>query len=229
MAEGARILVIDDEPQIRRFLRVSLEAHDFRILEAASGQEGIRIAALEKPDAVILDLGLPDLDGQAVIARLREWSRVPIIVLSVRADETDKIAALDAGADDYVTKPFGTGELLARIRAALRHAAGVASGAPLLSIGALQLDLERRLVTLAGEPVKLSPKEYELLKLMVQNGGKVLTHQFILREVWGKAHEQDVQYLRVFARQLRQKIEADPAQPRLLLTEPGVGYRFAAE
>jgi two-component system KDP operon response regulator KdpE len=229
MAEGARILVIDDEPQIRRFLRVSLEAHDFRILEAASGQEGIRIAALEKPDAVILDLGLPDLDGQAVIARLREWSSVPIIVLSVRADETDKIAALDAGADDYVTKPFGTGELLARIRAALRHAAGVASGAPLLSIGALQLDLERRLVTLAGEPVKLSPKEYELLKLLVQNAGKVLTHQFILREVWGKAHEQDVQYLRVFARQLRQKIEADPAQPRLLLTEPGVGYRFTAE
>lgn len=229
MADGAHLLVIDDEPQIRRFLRVSLEAHDFRISEAATGQEGIRLAALEKPDAVILDLGLPDMDGQAVIARLREWSRIPIIVLSVRADEGDKIAALDAGADDYVTKPFGTGELLARIRAALRHAAGVASGAPVLSIGGLQVDLEKRLVTLNGELVRLSPKEYDLLKLLVLHAGKVLTHQFILREVWGKAHEQDVQYLRVFARQLRQKIETDPARPQLVLTEPGVGYRLASD
>ncbi|MFC3675451.1 response regulator [Ferrovibrio xuzhouensis] len=229
MAEGAAILVIDDEPQIRRFLRVSLEAHGFRILEATSGQEGLRLAALEKPDLVVLDLGLPDMDGQAVLGRLREWTTLPVIVLSVRADETDKIAALDAGADDYVTKPFGTGELLARIRAALRHTIGAGSGTAVFETGGLKVDLEKRLVSLRGEPVRLSPKEYDLLKLLVQHAGKVLTHQFILRQVWGPAHESDVQYLRVFARQLRQKIEADAAQPQLLLTEPGVGYRLNAE
>lgn len=229
MADGACILVVDDEPQIHRFLRVTLEAHDFRIVEAESGREGIRLAALEKPDAVILDLGLPDMDGQEAIARLREWSRVPIIVLSVRADEADKIAALDAGADDYVTKPFGTGELLARIRAALRHVAGSAAGAPVFTSGDLTVDLEKRLVTVGGNPVRLSPKEYDLLKLLVQHAGKVLTHRFILREVWGQAHEEDVQYLRVFARQLRQKIEDDPARPKRLLTEPGVGYRLQDE
>lgn len=229
MADGAKILVIDDEPQIRRYLRVSLEAHDFRILEAESGQEGLRLAALEKPDLVVLDLGLPDMDGQAVIARLREWSAVPVVVLSVRADETDKIAALDAGADDYVTKPFGTGELLARIRAALRHTVGASAGDPVFSIGDLKVDVEKRQVSLRGEPVKLSPKEYELLKLLAQHAGKVLTHQFILRQVWGPAHESDVQYLRVFARQLRQKIETDAARPQLLLTEPGVGYRLMVE
>ncbi|MBP7063210.1 response regulator [Ferrovibrio sp.] len=229
MAEGAAILVIDDEPQIRRYLRVSLEAHDFRILEADSAREGLRIAALSKPDLIILDLGLPDMDGQAVIARLREWSSIPVIVLSVRADEADKIAALDAGADDYVTKPFGTGELLARIRAALRHMVGATSGQPVFATGGLRVDLEKRLVSLHGEAVKLSPKEYDLLRLLVQHAGKVLTHQFILRQVWGQAHEHDVQYLRVFARQLRQKIEADPARPQLLLTEPGVGYRLSAE
>ncbi len=229
MAEGAAILVIDDEPQIRRYLRVSLEAHDFRILEADSAREGLRIAALSKPDLIILDLGLPDMDGQAVIARLREWSSIPVIVLSVRADEADKIAALDAGADDYVTKPFGTGELLARIRAALRHMVGATSGQPVFATGGLRVDLEKRLVSLHGAAVKLSPKEYDLLRLLVQHAGKVLTHQFILRQVWGQAHEHDVQYLRVFARQLRQKIEADPAQPQLLLTEPGVGYRLSAE
>lgn len=229
MADGAKILVIDDEPQIRRYLRVSLEAHGFAIVEAASGQEGLRLAALEKPDLVVLDLGLPDMDGQAVIARLREWSALPVVVLSVRADEADKIAALDAGADDYVTKPFGTGELLARIRAALRHTVGAAAGMPVFTTGELKVDLEKRQVSLRGEPVKLSPKEYDLLKLLVQHAGKVLTHQFILRQVWGPAHENDVQYLRVFARQLRQKIEADPARPQLLLTEPGVGYRLMAE
>jgi len=229
MADGARILVIDDEPQIRRFLRVSLEAHGFRISEAANGQEGIRLVALEKPDAVVLDLGLPDIDGQAVIARLREWSQVPVIVLSVRADESDKISALDAGADDYVTKPFGMGELLARIRAALRHVAGSAAGAPVFVSGGLSVDLEKRTVAVDGQPVRLSPKEYDLLKLLVQHAGKVLTHQFILRRVWGPAHENDVQYLRVFARQLRQKIEDDPAQPKRLLTEPGVGYRLTEE
>lgn len=229
MSDGACILVIDDEPQIRRFLRVTLEAHDFQIVEAANGQEGIRLAALKKPDAVILDLGLPDMDGQDVIARLREWSKLPIIVLSVRADESDKVAALDAGADDYVTKPFGTAELLARVRAALRHAAGVSSGAPVFTTGELSVDFEKRRVALAGAAVKLSPKEYDLLKLLVQHAGKVLTHQFILRQVWGPAHENDVQYLRVFARQIRQKIEADPAQPQLLLTEPGIGYRLISE
>lgn len=229
MAEGAAILVIDDEPQIRRFLRVSLEAHGFRIIEAASGQDGLRLAALEKPDLVVLDLGLPDMDGQAVLGRLREWTALPVIVLSVRADESDKIAALDAGADDYVTKPFGTGELLARIRAALRHTVGAGTGAAVFETGGLKVDLEKRQVSLRGEPVRLSPKEYDLLKLLVQHAGKVLTHQFILRQVWGPAHEADVQYLRVFARQLRQKIEAEPARPQLLLTEPGVGYRLNAE
>jgi two-component system KDP operon response regulator KdpE len=229
MADGAKILVIDDEPQIRRYLRVSLEAHGFGILEAASGQEGLRLAALEKPDLIVLDLGLPDMDGQSVIARLREWSTVPVVVLSVRADEADKIAALDAGADDYVTKPFGTGELLARIRAALRHTVGASAGTAVFTIGDLKVDLEKRQVFLRGEPVKLSPKEYDLLKLLVQHAGKVLTHQFILREVWGPAHESDVQYLRVFARQLRQKIEREPAKPQLLLTEPGVGYRLVPD
>lgn len=227
MADGAKILVIDDEPQIRRYLRVSLEAHGFGIVEAASGQEGLRLAALEKPDLIVLDLGLPDMDGQAVIARLREWSAVPVVVLSVRADEADKIAALDAGADDYVTKPFGTGELLARIRAALRHTVGASAGLPVFTTGELKVDLEKRQVFLKGEPVKLSPKEYDLLKLLVQHAGKVLTHQFILRQVWGPAHESDVQYLRVFARQLRQKIEVDPARPKVLTTEPGVGYRLS--
>lgn len=229
MADGACILVIDDEPQIRRYLRVSLEAHDFRILEASDGKEGLRQAALEKPDLVILDLGLPDMDGQEVIKRLREWTKVPVVVLSVRADEADKIAALDAGADDYVTKPFGTGELLARIRAALRHVIGASTGQAVFTIGPLKVDLEKRQVTLNGEAVKLSPKEYDLLRLLVQHAGKVLTHRFILRQVWGQAHEQDVQYLRVFARQLRQKIEADPARPQLLLTEPGIGYRLSYE
>jgi len=228
MADGAKILVIDDEPQIRRYLRVSLEAHGFGIIEASNGQEGLRLAALEKPDLIVLDLGLPDMDGQAVIARLREWSAVPVVVLSVRADEADKIAALDAGADDYVTKPFGTGELLARIRAALRHTVGASTGLPVFTTGELKVDLEKRQVFLKGEPVKLSPKEYDLLKLLVQHAGKVLTHQFILRAVWGPAHENDVQYLRVFARQLRQKIEVDSAQPQLLLTEPGVGYRLVS-
>jgi len=226
MADGARILVVDDEPQIRRLLKVSLEAHDYRIVEAGSGQEGIRLAALEKPDLIVLDLGLPDLDGQDVIKRIREWSPTPIVVLSVRADESDKVAALDAGADDYVTKPFGTAELLARIRAALRHTVHAVAGAPVFISGDLQVDLEKRLVSVKGEPVRLSPKEYELLRLLVQHAGKVLTHQFILRQVWGAAHEHDVQYLRVFARQLRQKIEADSARPQLLLTEPGVGYRL---
>lgn len=229
MPDGACILVIDDEPQIRRFLRVSLEAHGFRIVEASGGQEGLRLAALEKPDLIVLDLGLPDMDGQSVIARLRDWAATPIIVLSVRADEADKVAALDAGADDYVTKPFGTGELLARIRAGLRHAVGSSSGSAVFQTGNLRVDLEKRQVFVGSDPVKLSPKEYELLKLLVQHAGKVLTHQFILRQVWGPAHEHDVQYLRVFARQLRQKIEVDPATPKLLLTEPGVGYRLAIE
>lgn len=229
MPDGASILVIDDEPQIRRYLRVSLEAHDFRILEAATAKEGLRLAALEKPDLMILDLGLPDMDGQEVIKRLREWSSMPVVVLSVRADEADKIAALDAGADDYVTKPFGTGELLARLRAALRHTIGAAAGQPVFTSGPLRVDLEKRQVAVNGDAVKLSPKEYDLLRLLVQHAGKVLTHQFILRQVWGPAHEHDVQYLRVFARQLRQKIEADPAQPQLLLTEPGVGYRLSLD
>jgi two-component system KDP operon response regulator KdpE len=221
-----RVLIVDDEPQIRRFLRTSLSAHGYQVLEASGGQEALVRLATEPPDVVLLDLGLPDLDGLDVTHRIREWSQVPIIVLSVRGQEGDKIAALDGGADDYVTKPFGLGELLARLRAALRHRLQSQVDAPVFQSGGLRVDLARRVVTVDGGEVKLTPKEYELLRVLVIHAGKVLTHQHLLREVWGPVAVEATQYLRVYIGQLRQKLEADPAQPRYLLTEPGVGYRL---
>jgi two-component system, OmpR family, KDP operon response regulator KdpE len=224
---GARTtaLVIDDEVQIRRLLRVSLEAHDYRVVEAASGNEGLVQAAQCRPDVVILDLGLPDLDGVTVLKRLREWSQVPVVVLSVRDREEDKVAALDHGADDYVTKPFSTGELLARLRVAQRHA----QPAPELTVfrsGPLEVDLVRRAVKVNGREVRLTATEYSLLQRFVRHAGRVLTHQHLLREVWGPSYVGQTHYLRVYVARLREKIETNPAQPQLLVTEPGVGYRL---
>jgi two-component system KDP operon response regulator KdpE len=219
------ILVIDDEIQIRRFLRVSLEANGFRVHEAASGQDGLVQMTMLKPDIVILDLGLPDMDGLDVLRRMREWSHTPVIVLSVRDADEDKIALLDAGADDYLTKPFSMGELLARLRMAQRHALPV-QDSPVFHCDALSVDLANRSVTLNGEPVKLSATEYALLRTFVQHAGKVLTHRQLLREVWGPQYETETQYLRVYMTMLRRKLEADPANPKWFVTEPGVGYRL---
>ncbi len=225
-AAPIRVLVVDDEPQIRRFLRTSLSVHDYAVSEAASGQEALRAVAVEKPDLIVLDLGLPDMDGTEIIRKLREWSLVPIIVLTVRNREADKVAALDSGADDYLTKPFGMAELMARIRAALRHRIQDGGSPALYRATGMSVDLVKRLVLRNGDEVKLSPREYDLLRLLVTHAGRVLTHQHILREVWGPAHIGDTQYLRVYIGQLRQKLEADPAQPTLIRTEPGVGYRL---
>jgi two-component system KDP operon response regulator KdpE len=218
-------LVIDDELQIRRLLRVCLEAKGYRVSEAASGQEGITQAAQYPPDIVILDLGLPDMDGVAVLKRLREWTKVPVVVLSVRDREEDKIAALDNGADDYVTKPFGTGELLARLRVAQRHTQTQSENVVFQS-GGLEVDLAGRTVTLNGKMVKLTATEYSLLRLFVQHAGKVLTHRQILREVWGPNYTEQTHYLRVYMTHLREKLEAEPSSPTLLITEPGIGYRL---
>lgn len=221
------ILVVDDEPQIRKFLRIALEASGFAVVEAANGGEGIGRCATTAPSLVILDLGLPDMDGQDVIRRIREWSEVPILVLSVRQSEAEKVAVLDAGANDYVVKPFGIQELLARIRALLRRGARPEPAATAeVAVGALNIDLARHEVRVDGELVKLTPKEFELLRVLAQNAGRILTHGQILREVWGKAHEHDTQYLRVFISQLRHKLRDDPADPRFILNEPGVGYRM---
>jgi two-component system KDP operon response regulator KdpE len=231
MADRPRILVIEDEPEIRRFLRVSLTGHDFDLLEAEQGREGILQAATHQPDLVILDLGLPDIDGAEVIRQVRDWSQLPIIVLSARGQERDKVAALDAGADDYLTKPFGIGELLARIRVALRHAAHQAAGNedPTYKVADLRVDLCRRQVFVNDKEVHLTPTEYRLLTTLVRHAGKVVTHRQLLKEVWGPGNVQETHYLRVFMAQLRQKIEPEPVRPRYLLTEAGVGYRLAAE
>jgi two-component system, OmpR family, KDP operon response regulator KdpE len=221
-----RVLVVDDEPAIHRFLKPVLAAEGYRVLQAATGAEGLRLAAEEKPDAVVLDLGLPDLDGKEVIRRLRQVSSVPIVVLSARDREAEKIHALDLGADDYVEKPFGVGELMARLRAALRHAKGEARDGPLVC-GAVSVDVEAHRVAKGGEPVRLTRREFDLLAVLVRHAGKVVTHAQLLREVWGKANEHDTQYLRVYIGHLRQKLEDDPAAPRLILTEPGIGYRLA--
>ena len=223
------ILVVDDEPQIRRFLRTSLNAQGYRISETGSAAEAVALAAKEKPDLVILDLGLPDGEGFDVIERLRLSSQIPIVVLSVRNDEQGKVRALDLGADDYVTKPFGMEELMARLRTALRHRLQIQGETPLFRSGALSVDLVRRVVTVADSEVKLSAKEYDLLRLLIAHAGRVLTHGFLLKEVWGPAHAEDVQYLRVYIRQLREKLEADPTRPQLILTETGVGYRLKAD
>jgi two-component system KDP operon response regulator KdpE len=223
--KSARIMIIDDEPQMRRLLQVALTAHGYEIREAETGREGIDQTAVFHPDLIVLDLSLPDLDGIEVIKKLREWTQTPVIILSVREQEGDKIAALDAGADDYVTKPFSMGELLARIRTALRHAAGTGDE-PVLTFGGLVIDLTRRYVAMDGREVKLTPTEYELLRVLTVNAGKVLTHRQLMRMVWGPSYEQETNYLRVYIRQLRQKIEPDPARPRNIITESGVGYRL---
>jgi len=226
MSEGAVVLIADDEPPIRRFLRTSLAAQGYRIAEAATGAETLAALHHEKPDLIILDLGLPDINGIEVLRALRAESDVPVIVLSARGDERGKVAALDLGADDYVTKPFGMEELVARIRAAIRHRFQAKGETPVFTAGELSVDLARRLVKRKGEEVRLSPKEYDLLRVLVANAGKVMTHRQLLGEVWGPAHAEDAQYLRVFVRSLRHKLEADPARPSLILTEPGVGYRL---
>ena len=218
-------LVIDDELQIRRLLRVCLEANGYRVLEAATGKDGIAEAAQHPPDVVLLDLGLPDMEGVAVLKRLREWSQVPVVVLSVRDREEDKIAALDQGADDYVTKPFATGELLARLRVAQRHALPAAENSVFRS-GDLEVDLAARVVKLGAQEVKLTATEYSLLRLFVQHAGKVLTQRQILKEVWGPNALEQTHYLRVYMAHLREKLERDPSKPRLFVTEPGVGYRL---
>jgi two-component system KDP operon response regulator KdpE len=223
------VLLIEDEQPIRRFLRVSLATEGYRVAEAASGEEGIRLAASQPPDLVILDLGLPGLDGQDVLRQLREWLTAPILVLSARDQEKQKIEALDAGADDYLTKPFGVGELLARLRTALRHRHPKEADSSVLEIGDLQIDLASRVVQRSGQPIHLTPLEYKLLVLLMRNAGKVLTHRYLLREVWGPHDTRETHYLRVFVATLRRKIETDPAQPRYILTEQSVGYRFAAE
>ena len=224
-SEGTRILVIDDEKQIRRMLKTALTGYGYDIAEAPSGQEGMNQTAIFHPDLIILDLGLPDLDGIEVIKRLREWAQTPIIVLSVREDEEDKIRALDAGADDYVTKPFSMGELLARLRVALRHMAK-SEDEPVLVFGKLTVDMARRLVFLDGEEVKLTPTEYEILKYLALQAGRVVTHGQLLRAIWGPNYQEQTHYLRVYVGQLRRKIEADPSQPAIIVTESGVGYRL---
>ncbi len=229
-ATKPRILIIEDEKPIRAFLRASLAGEGHDVVEAETGREGLAQAAMWVPDLVVLDLGLPDIDGLQVIRELREWSRVPILILSAREQERDKVAALDAGADDYLTKPFGIRELLARVRVALRHAAqlGKEEGAK-ITVGGLTMDLEARRVFLSDAELHLTPIEYKLLATLLRHAGKVLTHRFLLKEVWGPLRVDDVHYLRVFMAGLRRKIEADPSHPRYLLTEQGVGYRFADE
>lgn len=222
------LLVVDDEPAMRRFLRLVLEGEGFRVHQAENGRLALAAAAATRPDLVLLDLGLPDLDGVEVIRRLREWTTVPVIVLSVRDREDDKIEALDAGADDYLTKPFGSGELLARIRVALRHALP-RPAEPVYRIGELEVDLGRRRVSVRGQEVQLTPTEYALLRLLVTHAGKVLTHRQILRQIWGGAYLEQPHLLRVNISNLRRKIEADPSRPRYIRTEVGVGYRLPAE
>jgi two-component system KDP operon response regulator KdpE len=225
------VVLIEDEPQIRRFLRATLTGQGYRFFEAASGADGLIEVASRQPDVVVVDLGLPDMDGLEVIRRVREWSTVPIIVLSARGQERDKVTALDAGADDYVGKPFGAGELLARIRVALRHTAGAThegEEAP-FKTGDLQVDRLRRQVFVGDAEVHLTPIEYRLLVTLVRHAGKVVTHRQLLREVWGPTHTEQAHYVRVYMAHLRGKLEAEPARPRYLLTEPGVGYRLAAD
>lgn len=225
-AHRPRILVIDDEPQIHRFLGPALDAAGYEPVRADTAADGLKEIARKPPDAVVLDLGLPDLDGKEALTKARAFYEGPIIILSARDRETEKIDALDMGADDYVEKPFGVGELLARLRVALRHRLQDKGAQPVHTVGDLTVDLVKRLVTRAGVTIRLSPREYDLLAQLVQGAGKVVTHRQLLTAVWGPAHEHDVQYLRVFVGQLRQKIEPDPSAPALILTEPGVGYRW---
>lgn len=227
----ATILLVEDEPQMRRFLRITLQGHGYKLLEAQSGQEGLTEAATRNPDIVLLDLGLPDMDGLEVTMRIREWSRVPIIVLSARDQENDKIRALDAGADDYLTKPFGAGELLARIRVALRHLSLQQAGGeePVFILANLQVDFSKRQVCIDGKKVHVTPIEYKLLSTLIRYAGKVITHGQLMKEVWGPGYADQTHYLRIYMAQLRHKLETDPARPRFFINEPGVGYRLRIE
>lgn len=225
----SRILVVDDEPQIQRFLKPSLAAGGYEVIEAATGAEALKAVATQAPDLVILDLGLPDMDGKEVIASLRGWSDIPIVILSARDRESEKIAALDLGADDYVEKPFGIGELTARIRSALRHRGRSEAVPTIMEVDGLTIDPIRRLVSRGSETIRLTPKEYDLLLHLSRYAGRVVTHRTLLTSVWGPAHADDLHYLRVFIGQLRHKIERDPTQPRIVRTEPGVGYRMAEQ
>ncbi len=228
-APGPLILVIEDDPQMLRFLRTSLTAHGYRLIESTTGKDALTQAGTRNPDVVLLDLGLPDIDGIEVTQRLRGWSAVPIIVVSARGQEPDKIKALDAGADDYLTKPFSVGELLARIRVALRHASGrVSHEEPVFVLGELRVDLTKREVFVGGGEVHLTPTEYKLLTTLIKHAGRVVTHRQLLKEVWGPPYVDNTQYLRVFMSQLRNKLEPEPTRPRFLLNEPGVGYRLKA-
>ncbi len=220
------ILVIDDERQIRKFLRITLNAAGYKVEEAEKGQEGVRMTASIKPALIICDLGLPDMDGTEVITHIREWSQAPILVLSIRSGNKDIVQALDSGADDYLIKPFDSEVLLARIRANLRKGIKAEGGEPIMEVGDIRMDSLRHEVTIKGEHVSLSPKEYKLLRYMMLNAGKMLMHSQLLSELWGKAHEENIQYLRIYIGQLRQKIEPDPAHPTYIITEPGIGYRM---
>lgn len=222
------VLVVEDEPQMRRFIRATLTSHGYRLLEASTSAEALMMSTTHNPELVLLDLGLPDGDGLEITRRIREWSQMPIIVISARGREDDKVTALDAGADDYLTKPFGVNELLARMRVALRHVhgAGAATNAQVLEFGDLKIDLTRREVSMGANIVHLTPIEYKLLVYLAQNAGKVITHQQILKEVWGPVYANQAHYVRVHMAELRKKIEANPARPKLLVTEPGVGYRL---
>lgn len=226
--DGLRILVVDDEPAIQRFLHTALTAEGYSVFAAASGAEALSAVVAHRPDLIVLDLGLPDMDGSEVTRRVREWASVPIIILSVRGQETDKIEALDAGADDYVTKPFGAGELLARMRVVLRRSAPPGAEPVFLS-GELSVDLARRVVTVGGKEVQLTPTEYDILRTLVASAGKVLTHRHILRQVWGAGYEQEAHMLRVNVSNLRHKLEPDPSRPTYIRTEPGVGYRLRSQ
>ncbi|HSA84800.1 MAG TPA: response regulator [Nitrospira sp.] len=230
MSQEATILLIEDEPEIRRFLRTTLPAHGFRFHEVVTGRDGLTEAKARNPDLILLDLGLPDLEGNEVIRQIREWTTTPIIVLSARDQEQAKVAALDLGADDYITKPFGVNELLARIRTALRHASRTSESAEsVFTLGDLKVDLGRRQVFVSGDEIHLTPIEYKLLTTLIRYAGKVLTHRQLLKEVWGPLHVEEGHYLRVYMRQLRNKLEKNPAHPRYLVTELGVGYRLRAE
>jgi two-component system, OmpR family, KDP operon response regulator KdpE len=225
------VLVVDDEPQMRKFIRISLSSQNYRVVEASSGAEGLQQASAYTPDIVLLDLGLPDMDGLEVTKRVREWSAMPILVISARGQEESKIKALDEGADDYLTKPFGAGELIARIRVALRHAARIA-GTPttVVQIGDdVRVDLVKRIVLVRGQEVHLTPIEYKLLAALVKHAGMVLTHRHLLEQVWGPGHAHQMQYLRVYMTQLRHKLESEPARPKFLVTETGIGYRLRVE
>lgn len=224
---GHRVLIVDDEPQLRRVLRPALAACGYEVLEAATGRDALKAIAASAPDIVVLDLGLPDMDGKDVLAQARAFSQIPIVILSARDREAEKIGALDSGANDYVEKPFSIGELMARLRAALRHASRTGGEPGEVESYGLRVDMAKRLVTKNGKSIKLTPKEYDLLTALARHPGRLLTHSQILSSVWGPAHRQDTQYLRVFIGQLRAKIEDDAAAPKIVITEPGVGYRFA--